>query len=347
MYRVAGAPKLWTCQLAVALTQAAFVVGSVYLKGSLEFVDESKGESFHPIVYAFAREASAAPILYAMSVYVAGYSVPGKRDVGKVAALGLCMFASQLLYIIGIELSGVVVASCMQPAIPVFTVLMGIVLQMETANPQKLFGISMAVLGAVCMVLGGVPAPTGESKEADAIASRNMYLGNFCLLMNTFAMSCYYILAKRLVSKYSPIQLAAWAYVVAASLMGFAALLFTSHEDWRFPRVLVLPLVYWIFICSVGGYFLVTWAMKHLPASQVAAFQCLQPFLGSLLAFLLLHESLSWWDLGSVGVVAGLMLVTMDSKDLVQNAAMNRLKAMLMRTTSTGALQPLSTADKK
>lgn len=35
--------------------------------------------------------------------------------------MGICMYFSQLFYIIGIELSGVVVATCIQPAIPVFT----------------------------------------------------------------------------------------------------------------------------------------------------------------------------------------------------------------------------------
>jgi len=145
-------PKLWLCQLAVALTQAGMVVGSVYLKGSLEWVDESKKEVFHPIVFAFAREASAAPILYALSVAYGGYSVPHRRDIVRVASLGAFMFTAHIMYIIGIELSGVIVASCMQPAIPVFTVLMGILLQMETANPQKLSGISLAVAGAICMV---------------------------------------------------------------------------------------------------------------------------------------------------------------------------------------------------
>lgn len=145
-------PKLWLCQLAVALTQAAMVVGSVYLKGSLELVDESKKEVFHPIVFAFAREASAAPILYGLSVAYGGYSVPHRRDVVRVASLGAFMFTAHIMYIIGIELSGVIVASCMQPAIPVFTVLLGILLQMETANPQKLSGISLAVAGAICMV---------------------------------------------------------------------------------------------------------------------------------------------------------------------------------------------------
>lgn len=35
-------------------------------------------------------------------------------------------------------------------------------------------------------------------------------------------------------------------------------------------------------------------------ALQVAAFQCLQPFIGTLLAFLVLNESPTAWDLGAV-----------------------------------------------
>lgn len=51
--------------------------------------------------------------------------------------------------------------------------------------------------------------------------------------------------------------------------MGLAALTFTDETDWHFPQALVLPLIYWIFVCSVAGYYAVTWAMRHLPASQV------------------------------------------------------------------------------
>ena len=45
---------------------------------------------------------------------------------------------------------------------------------------------------------------------------------------------------------------------------------------------------------------------------QVAAFQCLQPLLGSLLAITLLGEEPSLWDLGAIGVVGGLAAVSFD-----------------------------------
>lgn len=53
--------------------------------------------------------------------------------------------------------------------------------------------------------------------------------------------------------------------------MGLAAAAFTTPPDWHFPRAMVAPLIYWIIVCSVAGYYAVTWAMRHLPASQVCA----------------------------------------------------------------------------
>ena len=167
--------------------------------------------------------------------------------------------------------------------------------------------------------------------------------------------------------------------------MGGAAAGFTGAPDWRFPQSMVLPLGYWILVCSVLGYFTVTWAMRHLPASQarwarpaacarpvaaahhlfacrrdaapprpppdpraaaqVAAFQCLQPFVGTLLAYAVLHEEPSWWDLGALGVVAGLVLVTTDRRDVENSQALVGRMRRLLSTKSISknlALLPLS-----
>jgi hypothetical protein len=62
----------WKCQLAMALTQAMFVIGSVYLKSRMLHVDRSKGEEFHPIVYAFIREVVAGPLLLLIAWFYVG-----------------------------------------------------------------------------------------------------------------------------------------------------------------------------------------------------------------------------------------------------------------------------------
>jgi hypothetical protein len=66
--------KAWQCQLALALTQTAFCVGSVYLKSCLRQVNSANGQVFHPIIYAFLREVIAGPIMCAMAWFSTGVS---------------------------------------------------------------------------------------------------------------------------------------------------------------------------------------------------------------------------------------------------------------------------------
>lgn len=313
--------KPWHCQAALATIQFAFCLGSVYLKSSLRNIDLSSNVQFHPIIYAFMREAVAGPIM-CLIAYLQTGSLPKKQDLPVVVGLGLCLWLNQLLYILGIDMSGVVVATCMQPVIPVFTAMIAVALKLEAGSLQKFAGIGIAVGGSLCMVMGGVSGGGHHTAAEGHI----MMLGNICLLINTLASAVYYLGAKRLVQSYSAMCVAAWAYITAATCMGLTAGLFVDRKDWKLPDALIGPLIYWILVCSVVGYYVVTFATQHLPASQVASFQCLQPFVGTLLAFAVLGEEPSVWDLGAVGVVAGLVMVAYDRKDLPAHPFISRMK---------------------
>ena len=78
--------------------------------------------------------------------------LPQRQDLWRVLALGLCLYFNQLFYIIGIDMSGVVVATCMQPTIPVFTAMIAVMLGLEAGSWQKFGGIVLAVGGSICMV---------------------------------------------------------------------------------------------------------------------------------------------------------------------------------------------------
>ncbi len=64
--------KSWHCQTALALTQFAFCLGSVYLKRSLRNVNLNQTARFHPIIYAFLREAVAGPIMCSIAYWQTG-----------------------------------------------------------------------------------------------------------------------------------------------------------------------------------------------------------------------------------------------------------------------------------
>ena len=220
--------------------------------------------------------------------------------------------------------------------------------------------------------------------------------------------------AKQLVVRYPAMCVAAWAYITAALSMGITALLFVERSGWEVPRQLLGPLVYWIFVCSVLGYYVVTWATQHLPASQVrlclmlcvphlvcplhtaslgghmlhacsqclqrcdlacngpaccsrsicllqhlaqhchqsahdtgslwrmqvAAFQCLQPFVGTMLAFAVLGEEPSVWDLGAIGIFIGLFLVVFDKKDSTASLNSNTGMRKVLSNLSLAQMAP-------
>lgn len=52
-----------------------------------------------------------------MHVFHAGI-LPKQKDLLQILGLGLCLYANQAFFIIGISWSGVMVATCMQPGEP-------------------------------------------------------------------------------------------------------------------------------------------------------------------------------------------------------------------------------------
>jgi drug/metabolite transporter (DMT)-like permease len=97
--------------------------------------------------------------------------------------------------------------------------------------------------------------------------------------------------------------------------MGVTAAATVQRNEWTVPTAMLGPLLYWICVASILGYYLLTWATSVLPASQVASFQALQPLMGTVLSFLFLGERPTAWDLGGIGVISGLVLVTHDARD--------------------------------
>ena len=99
----------------------------------------------------------------------------------------------------------------------------------------------------------------------------------------------------------------------AAIWMAATAACTVPSDEFALPATAVGPLLYWIFITSMLGYSVLTAATKHLPATNVAAFICLQPLAGSAFAVTMLGEQLTRWDAGAGLIVAGLAVVLRDA----------------------------------
>jgi drug/metabolite transporter (DMT)-like permease len=142
-----------------------------------------------------------------------------------------------------------------------------------------------------------------------------MLLGNLCLAVNCFCAACFYISVKTVSQRFHPAAITAWSYTTACLLMLVTATATVPVSEWHVPAGTEGALLYWVVVSSIFAYCVIAWATSRLPASHVAAMQCLQPFAGTLLGWAVLRESVSWWDLGAVFILVGLICVVTDNSE--------------------------------
>lgn len=91
--------------------------------------------------------------------------------------------------------------------------------------------------------------------------------------------------------------------------MSLSAALLVPRGALALPAAALGPLAYWVLLSSCAAYSILTAATRHLPASVVSAFICLQPVAGAAAAVGVLGERPSPWDAGALLIVAGLAAV--------------------------------------
>jgi len=295
MIKLEGTSLTIAVNAALVFAQVSFGAFHVIGGDALQYVD--------PIVFAFYREIISGPALVLIAIVLERVKPNIKADWWRFILLGMMLYLNQLLFIEGLALTSATLAAIMQPCIPVFTTFLTLVLRMEKVSVLKVLGILICAGGAVALV--GFDGVSLESKQTQ---------GLFCLIGNTFAMSVYYIIQKPVVKKYPPISLTGWAYIVASVAMGFSSL-FDTHgvpSAYELDHRVYFPLAYATVFATILAYIAVTFANSHIPASIVAAYNCLQPFAAAILSYIFNHQTPTVNEyIGAAAIIIGLAVVTL------------------------------------
>ena len=102
--------------IAVISANVLFGLGNVFGKMGLS--------GTNPVVFALVREATAGPLLlllaYALERRTSLKSISTRQDLLPFFISGLCLYGSNLTYILGLKFSNSTTASVWQPAQPLF-----------------------------------------------------------------------------------------------------------------------------------------------------------------------------------------------------------------------------------
>jgi RarD protein len=223
-----------------------------------------------------------------------------REDLGLVLILSLLAIpVNQFFFLYGIRYTTAANAALLYATTPALVLLLSRVFLGERLTRRKLLGVAIAFSGVVMVIL-----------ERGPDAGMQYVYGNLVIFIAVIAWSTYTVYGKRLIAKYGPIGASSITLMIGTLMflpIGILpALQFPygtlSTANW-------LQILYLGLVTSVLAYVLWYFALGRIEAGKVALFTNLQPILTTVLAVILLGQSLTLlFVIGGVVVLAGVVV---------------------------------------
>jgi drug/metabolite transporter (DMT)-like permease len=203
----------------------------------------------------------------------------------------------------GIQLAGASIAAILVCLLsPVLITLLSAIIFKEHLMKKQFFGIGIAALGTVVVVTSGtITLPTHPE----------FLFGSLILLFTPVLWATYTLVGKKIMGKYSPFLVVAYVNVLG----GLFLVPFSLAEN-SFCKILTTSLYSWLAIlflavtCSLLGYYIWFYVMKHAEAAITSSFLFAEPLVTVLFAFMFVGEELSMFVLaGGFLIFVGVYLV--------------------------------------
>jgi DME family drug/metabolite transporter len=224
----------------------------------------------------------AAVLLLGIAWLAGGALRPSRADLGRCAAMGLCMAIFQLTYFTAVARIGVglaaLVAIC---SAPLLIALLATVALRERMTAWAAAALVLGVAGAALLVAG----PRGAS------GSRGFAAAGTALALGAGASyALYVVIAKASVARSAPLPMAAYTFVAGALLLT-PALWFS--RDLARETALGWPLLLYLGgVATAGAYAVYTVGLRHLSAGAAGILALIEPLTATALGVMVFGERL-------------------------------------------------------
>jgi drug/metabolite transporter (DMT)-like permease len=216
------------------------------------------------------------------------------------ALLGIVI--NQLLFIKGLSMTYSIHASLLMLTTPIFITIIAAFILKEQLHKFKILGLLLGVSGALILVLARKNIGTGS----------NIFWGDIFVIINAVCYSCYFILVKPLMKRYSAMSVIRVLFTMGTLIAmpvcwnEFIAIPWSSYS--LFDVAILLQIV-------IGGTFFAytfnLYGIKYLGASVSGAYIYTQPFFATIIAMIFMNEKLDGYKIiAAVFIFIGVYLVT-------------------------------------
>ncbi len=263
-------------------------------------------EYFPPMVMAFLRYGLS---LIPLSIFVLRYHTFSElasilKDKWKLfVAVGLtAVTLPQLFQNHGMLMVSASAASILQATSPVFGVALGILLLRESATPNKIAGVSIALAGAVLLSMGDGAFSVGNG----------VFLGSFLIILSAFAYASSGFFMKIGLREHDPVTMTTLGIFVG-TLFCIPFLFLPGEMAWFVaPTLGAAPLSIIIYLATLPtGLAMVLWfgALEKMELSRLMLFVYLIPVVATALSVAFFGEKVTPIMLASGAlIISGVVL---------------------------------------
>ncbi|TMC49393.1 MAG: DMT family transporter [Chloroflexi bacterium] len=265
-------------------------VNVIVVKVALDAVD--------PLVYTAARFLLGGTLLLSVvRLHRSESGRPPLRDLGAMALAGLFgIAANQTAFTVSLRYTTAVDVSLILGATPLVVAAYGALLSSERIGARAWSGMLVGAAGLVLVVGAGGGA-------------HGQIGGDLIALGAPLVWAFYVTRLVDLLPRYQPLVLSGWVTILGAlPLLPVAAAQAATAPprlSWQLLGFFAFSTVMAVGWCNLAFYI----GLEHLGATRAAVYGYLQPFLGAVVAFLALGETLRPLQLaGGVVVIAGVVV---------------------------------------
>ena len=253
---------------------------------------------FKPLAYSGLRFTTAALLFAAFTLAWERSLRMARRDfLLLLGAVVIGIWLNQLGFVYALTKTTASTAALVFGTLPIFTMAVARMSGVEQLS-KRFLAAAGASFGGVALVAVGAEGQVAASPAGIGLA-----------LLGAATWAVYTVAIAPLMQRYSPYRISAVALLLGAAMLLPTASPQIASQDWSFPAHL------WaIFGVSVVGPLVLTnilWftAIKRVGPSRSSLYANLQPFLGAVIALLVLAERLNALQLvGGLAIAGGIVL---------------------------------------
>ena len=212
---------------------------------------------------------------------------------------------NQGTYVLGVSKTSPIDASVVTTTTPIFVMIIAALYLREPITGKKILGVVVGAAGALLLILSGAHLVSGRTGSGSVS-------GDLLCLFAQLSFATYFVVFKKLISRYSPVTLMKWMFLYATACclpfgysdlkaVGWAELGWTNYAQ----------IAYVVLGATFLAYLLMPIGQKNLRPTVASSYNYVQPLVATLVAVSLGMDTFGWLKGVAVLLVfAGVYIVT-------------------------------------